>query len=196
MNPRLWRSQCYRNLSGENSWPPTLPPRLVIGIMTARWIYSSNIKDKMFVHSAAGLRSDTHVQELFHEEAQQVCWKGPFSPSHWSLVFHLQPLVTSSWTGRWTDWHNKYLQLIRLCQNHMCSSKKGFHSFLGLEHDGYLITLLRSIRVAWWSPFLKVLRFLQSKVASAGSGPRKLYEVNILSGCKEGPVFSRERYRV
>ncbi|XP_043381471.1 solute carrier family 12 member 8 isoform X2 [Chelonia mydas] len=70
--------------------------------MTARWIYSSNIKDKMFVHSAAGLRSDTHVQELFHEEAQQVSQTQ--TKPWWKIqLFVWEPVLFGTWDGVFTS---------------------------------------------------------------------------------------------
>ncbi|XP_077686048.1 solute carrier family 12 member 8 isoform X2 [Eretmochelys imbricata] len=71
--------------------------------MTARWIYSSNIKDKMFVlNSAAGLRSDTHVQELFHEEAQQVSQTQ--TKPWWKIqLFVWEPVLFGTWDGVFTS---------------------------------------------------------------------------------------------
>ncbi|XP_074973853.1 solute carrier family 12 member 8 isoform X3 [Caretta caretta] len=71
--------------------------------MTARWIYSSNIKDKMFVlNSAAGLRSDMHVQELFHEEAQQVSQTQ--TKPWWKIqLFVWEPVLFGTWDGVFTS---------------------------------------------------------------------------------------------
>ncbi|XP_043360898.1 solute carrier family 12 member 8 isoform X2 [Dermochelys coriacea] len=71
--------------------------------MTARWIYSSNIKDKMFVlNSAAGLRSDMHVQELFHEEAQQVSQTQ--TEPWWKIqLFVWEPVLFGTWDGVFTS---------------------------------------------------------------------------------------------
>uniref|UniRef100_A0A452I254 Amino acid permease/ SLC12A domain-containing protein n=1 Tax=Gopherus agassizii TaxID=38772 RepID=A0A452I254_9SAUR len=71
--------------------------------MAARWTYSSNIKDKMFVlSSAAGLRSDTHVQELFHEEAQQVSQTQ--TKPWWKIqLFVWEPVLFGTWDGVFTS---------------------------------------------------------------------------------------------
>ncbi|XP_074926384.1 solute carrier family 12 member 8 isoform X3 [Chelonoidis abingdonii] len=71
--------------------------------MAARWTYGSNIKDKMFVlSSAAGLRSDMHVQELFHEEAQQVSQTQ--TKPWWKIqLFVWEPVLFGTWDGVFTS---------------------------------------------------------------------------------------------
>ncbi|TFK07703.1 potassium voltage-gated channel subfamily E member 2 [Platysternon megacephalum] len=71
--------------------------------MAAHWTYSSNIKDKMFVlSSAAGLRSDTHVQELFHEEAQQISQTQ--TKPWWKIqLFVWEPVLFGTWDGVFTS---------------------------------------------------------------------------------------------
>ncbi|XP_039351819.1 solute carrier family 12 member 8 isoform X3 [Mauremys reevesii] len=71
--------------------------------MAARWTYSTNIKDKMFaLSSAAGLRSDTHVQELFHEEAQQVSQTQ--TKPWWKIqLFVWEPVLFGTWDGVFTS---------------------------------------------------------------------------------------------
>ncbi|KAM7153735.1 solute carrier family 12 member 8 isoform 2-T3 [Macrochelys suwanniensis] len=71
--------------------------------MAARWTYSSNIKDKMFVlNSATGLRNDTHVQELFHEEAQQVSQTQ--TKPWWKIqLFVWEPVLFGTWDGVFTS---------------------------------------------------------------------------------------------
>lgn len=63
------------------------------------------MKDTMF--SLNGARSEGYVQELFHEEAQQVCWRAISlrSPS-FHLRWSLYVLLVTSVAGK-QDWRSK-----------------------------------------------------------------------------------------
>ncbi|XP_074857014.1 solute carrier family 12 member 8 isoform X2 [Carettochelys insculpta] len=71
--------------------------------MAAHWTYSSNMKDKTFMWtSATGLGSDSRVQELFHEEAQQVSQTQ--TKPWWKIqLFVWEPVLFGTWDGVFTS---------------------------------------------------------------------------------------------
>ncbi|XP_006137723.2 solute carrier family 12 member 8 [Pelodiscus sinensis] len=71
--------------------------------MASGWAYNFNVKDKMpTLNSSTGLRSDSHVQELFHEEAQQVSQTQ--TKPWWKIqLFVWEPVLFGTWDGVFTS---------------------------------------------------------------------------------------------
>ncbi|GAB0191384.1 solute carrier family 12 member 8 [Grus japonensis] len=77
----------------ESASPP-------VGVQAAHWAGGGKAKDKMF--SLNGARSEGYVQELFHEEAQQVSQTQ--TKPWWKIqLFVWEPVLFGTWDGVFTS---------------------------------------------------------------------------------------------